>query len=187
NYQQQHRQNFQQNYQQQHRQNFQQNYQQQQQQKHQQINHQNYYGSYAQQPPQATTYIPPFQQNNGQMIRNSKSRNINNYQNNDYRNCFKCGQKGTVDDGAVPNNKKNPSTPLIVSLHVNHKLINAMVDTGSANSIIHIKTLRKLIHQPHIIYQKNVHRTANNSELNTIGLVKLKIYIKNIPTFVLAE
>jgi hypothetical protein len=94
---------------------------------------------------------------------------------------------GTADDGSVPDNKKNPSTPLVVSLYVNHKLINAMVDTGSANSIIHINTLRKLIHRPRIIYQKNVHRIANNGELRTIGLVKLKINIKHIPTFILAE
>ncbi|CAF3474519.1 unnamed protein product [Rotaria socialis] len=62
-----------------------------------------------------------------------------------------------------------------------------MIDTGSAYSIIHINTLRKLIRQPHIIYQKKIHRTANNTELRTIGLVKLKINIRNIPTFILAE
>ncbi|CAF4851479.1 unnamed protein product [Rotaria sp. Silwood1] len=32
-----------------------------------------------------------------------------------------------------------------------------------------------------------MHRTANNSELRTIGLVKLKINLKNISTFILAE
>ncbi|CAF3952238.1 unnamed protein product [Rotaria sp. Silwood1] len=94
---------------------------------------------------------------------------------------------GTASDGTVPSNNKNPSTPLIVSLHVNHKLVNAMVDTGSANSIIHINTLRELTHRPHVIHQKKIYRTANNSELRTIGLVKLKINLKHIPTFVLAE
>jgi len=94
---------------------------------------------------------------------------------------------GTAYDGPAPDNNKNPSIPLIVSLQVNHKFINAMVDTGSANSIIHINTLYKLIHRPYIKYQKNIYRTANNSELRTIGLVKLKINIKNIPTFILAE
>ncbi|CAF1486157.1 unnamed protein product, partial [Rotaria sordida] len=36
-------------------------------------------------------------------------------------------------------------------------------------------------------WDKNLHRTANNSELRTIGLIKLKIDIKNISTFILAE
>ena len=93
----------------------------------------------------------------------------------------------TAEDGPVSNYNKNPSTPLIVSLYVNHKLINAMIDTGSANSLIHIDTLRKLPYRPHIRYQKNIHRTANNSELRTIGLVNLKIHIGEIPTFILTE
>jgi hypothetical protein len=92
-----------------------------------------------------------------------------------------------VNDGTAPRSKKNPSSPLIVRLHVNHQLFNVMVDTGSANSIIHINTLRKLKPQPHIKHLKNIYRTANNSELHTIGLVKLKINIKNISTFILAE
>jgi transposase InsO family protein len=94
---------------------------------------------------------------------------------------------GAVNDGTVPDDNKNPSIPLIVSLRINHKLIDAMVDTGSAYSIIHINTLHQLIHQPNIVYRKNIHRTANNGELRTIGLVKLRIHLKNIPTFVLAE
>ncbi len=94
---------------------------------------------------------------------------------------------GTVGDGSVPDNNKNPSTPLIVTLQINNKPIDAMIDTGSAHSLIHINTLRKLIHRPHIIYQKNIHRTANNGELRTIGLVKLKINMENIPTIIFAE
>jgi hypothetical protein len=93
---------------------------------------------------------------------------------------------GTADDGSVSNNK-NPSSSLIVRLQVNNKSINAMIDTGSAKSIIHINTLRKLIYRPYIKYQNNTHRTANNTQLHTIGLVKLKINVKNIPTFILAE
>jgi hypothetical protein len=94
---------------------------------------------------------------------------------------------GSVDDGSVPDNKKNPSTPLIVYLQINHKPVRTIVDTGSANSIVHINTLHKLFHRPYIEHKENVHRTANNGELHTIGLVKLKIYLKNIPTFIQAE
>ncbi len=71
-----------------------------------------------------------------------------------------------VNDGTVFDNNKNPSTTLIVTLHINNKSINAIADTGSANSVIHT----------YIKYQKNMHRAANNTELCTIGLVKLKMF-----------
>ncbi|CAF2846048.1 unnamed protein product, partial [Rotaria sp. Silwood2] len=136
---------------------------------------------------QQTTYPrSASQQHSGKLSRNYRQLNNNVYQNVNQRKCYKCGQIETVNDGTVSNNK-NPSTPLIVNLQVNKTFINTMVDTGSANSIIHINTLNKLKHRPYIKYHKNIHRTANNSELRTIGLVKLKINIKNIPTFILAE
>ncbi|CAF5086557.1 unnamed protein product, partial [Rotaria magnacalcarata] len=62
-----------------------------------------------------------------------------------------------------------------------------MIDTGSAKSIIHINTLYKLIHRPYINYQNRLHSTANNGELRTIGSVNLRIRLKNILTFILAE
>ena len=62
-----------------------------------------------------------------------------------------------------------------------------MIDTGSTHSIIHIDTLHRLISRPSIRYTRKVHLTANNTELQTIGLVKLIIYMKNISTEVLAE
>ena len=92
-----------------------------------------------------------------------------------------------MNDGAVPINNENPSAPLIVKLRVNNTFISTMVDTGSAKSIINIKTLQRLNYRPFIKYQKNVHQTANNSELRTIGLVRLKINLKDVSTFILAE
>ena len=94
---------------------------------------------------------------------------------------------GTVDDGAVPNHKKNPSSPLIVQLPVNNQLVYVMVDTGSATSIIRIDTLKKLEHQPRINYLENVYRTANNGEFYTIGTVKLKINIGKLITYIVAQ
>ena len=82
---------------------------------------------------------------------------------------------GAANDGSASDNKKIPSTPLIINVRLNKKSIDAMVDTGSVNSIIHIHALRQLVPQAYIKYKKNVHRTANNTELRTIGLVKLKI------------
>ncbi|CAF4210105.1 unnamed protein product, partial [Rotaria magnacalcarata] len=62
-----------------------------------------------------------------------------------------------------------------------------MIDTGSAKSIIHINTLYKLIHRPYINYQNRLRSTANNGELRTIGSVNLRIRLKKILTFILAE
>ena len=94
---------------------------------------------------------------------------------------------GTVDDGSVPNHKKNPSSPLIVQLPVYNQLVYAMVDTGSATSIIHIDTLKRFEHQPRINHLENVYRTANNGEFYTIGTVKLKIKIRKLITHVVAQ
>lgn len=94
---------------------------------------------------------------------------------------------GAAEDGTASINQQNPSTPLFVNVKINNKIIKAMVDTGSAYSFIHINLLRKLIYSPNIIYQRKIHRTANNTDLRTIGLVKLKIRLENIFTYVLAE
>ena len=94
---------------------------------------------------------------------------------------------GTVNDGAVPAQQKNPLSPLVVNLQINQKPIQAMIDTGSTHSIIHINTLHQLIDRPFIRYTNKVHLTANNSELQTIGSVNLIIHMENIPTKVLAE
>ncbi|CAF2150505.1 unnamed protein product [Rotaria magnacalcarata] len=93
----------------------------------------------------------------------------------------------TANDGTVSDANKIPSTPLIVRLEINNKFIDSMIDTGSAKSIIHINTLYKLIHRPYINYQNRLHSTANNGELRTIGSVNLRIRLKNILTFILAE
>ncbi len=92
-----------------------------------------------------------------------------------------------MNDGTAPRSKKNPSSPLIVNLLVNNTPINAMVDTGSASSIIHNKILNKLIPRPYIKYQRNKHRTANNGELSTNGIVQLNIQLNHLSTFIIAE
>ena len=94
---------------------------------------------------------------------------------------------GSVNDGTVPYTKSNPSSPLIVNLLVNNTSINAMIDTGSASSIIHRKTLSRLISRPHIKYQRNQHRTANNGELSTNGTVQLNIQLNQLLTSIIAE
>ncbi|CAF1478973.1 unnamed protein product, partial [Adineta steineri] len=192
NYQQQ-QQNHQNYQQQQHHQNYQQNHHQDYQQRHHQQQHRQYqhptYQQQNQRQPRTTKIHTSLQQQkqDGHPYQSYQQINKNTYQNSNNFECFKCGQQGTEVDGTVPANKKKPSTPLIVTLQVNKKFINVMVDTGSAKSIIHVKTLHELPYQPYINYKNNTHRTANNSELKTIGTVKLRIKIKNISTFAIAE
>ncbi|CAM4869106.1 unnamed protein product [Rotaria socialis] len=130
-----------------------------------------------QQQPSGDFTFPPRQQS-GQPSRYYQPENYNEYQK---------PQHETVNDGTVSNINKNPSTPLIVTLQINNKFVDTMVDTGSAKSIIHINKLYKLIRRPYINYKNCLHRTANNGELRTIGLVNLRIKLKNISTFILAE
>lgn len=62
-----------------------------------------------------------------------------------------------MTDGAVPKINENPSTPLTVKLRVNNTFISSMVDTGSAKTIINIKTLQHLKYRPSIINIRKIH------------------------------
>jgi len=94
---------------------------------------------------------------------------------------------GLATDGTNPIEYSKPSLPLMIRTIVNGKIMPAMVDTGSAISIIHINTLRTLAYPPRIKYYDNVHVTANNGEMKTIGTVRLRINIKRVSTFVTAK
>ena len=93
----------------------------------------------------------------------------------------------TATDRTVSHFQKMPTAPLIVTLQVSGKSIDAMIDTGSSTSIITRTMLYKLIHRPRIKYKRNTYRTTSNTSLCTIGLVQLKVNVEDIPTFVLAE
>ena len=81
----------------------------------------------------------------------------------------------------------NPSSPLFVNLIVNNTEVKTMIDTGSARSLIRGQTIGKLSYRPHIEYQRNTHRTANNGKLVTNGLVKLTIKLNQLSTTIIAE
>ena len=99
---------------------------------------------------------------------------------------FKRSQ-GSVNDGTAPHTKNPSSLPLLVNLLVNKTSINAMIDTGSACSIIHADAFNRLVHQPCIENHWNKHRTANNGDLFTYGKVHLEIRLDYLKTFIIAE
>ncbi|CAF3993418.1 unnamed protein product, partial [Rotaria sordida] len=92
--------------------------------------------------------------------------------------CFNCGQD------------HNPSTitsfPVYIKIRVNDQPTEAIVDTGSAISIIHSNFL-KTIHHQNFLYQTHLCQTANSTPLNIIGQIKLEIQIKSIKTYVTAH
>ncbi|CAM4953207.1 unnamed protein product [Rotaria socialis] len=90
-------------------------------------------------------------------------------------------------DGGVPSKFVKPSTifsPIYIKIRVNDQPTEAIVDTGSAISIIHLDFL-KTIHHANLIYQTKPCQTANSTPLNIIGHIKLEIKIQSISTYVI--
>ncbi|CAF4479732.1 unnamed protein product, partial [Rotaria sp. Silwood2] len=92
--------------------------------------------------------------------------------------CFNCGEN------------HNPSTitsfPVYIKIRVNDQPTEAIVDTGSAISIIHSNFL-KTIHHKNFIYKNHTCQTANSTPLKIIGQIELEIQIKSIKTYVTAH
>jgi putative transposase len=84
--------------------------------------------------------------------------------------------------------EKNPSTKSpIIKIKINGIWIKALVDTGSAITIINENKLQKLQHGRIYGNVSRNYRTANNGELKTKGLVDLKMTMNQIATTITAE
>jgi hypothetical protein len=89
-------------------------------------------------------------------------------------------------DGSVPNQSTKPSTlsfPIYIKTYINNQPTEAIVDTGSAISIIHLEFLKTIQHNK-FIYQHHACRTANSTPLKIIGQIQLEIKTQHIKTFV---
>ncbi|CAF5024393.1 unnamed protein product, partial [Rotaria sp. Silwood1] len=94
------------------------------------------------------------------------------------------------------NKQQNPSTinytlsklltPIYINVQVNNKQHQAIVDTGSAVTIINQQLLKKIYHKE-FIYKKKLHKSANCSSINIIGEIQLEIKIQGYKTFILAD
>ncbi|CAF4639166.1 unnamed protein product, partial [Rotaria sp. Silwood2] len=93
-------------------------------------------------------------------------------------------------DGGVPSQFIKPSTitsfPVYIKIRVNDQPTEAIIDTGSAISIIRLDFL-KTIHHNNLINQTRACQTANSTPLNIIGHIKLEIKIKSISTYIMVH
>nr|ABL86696.1 putative pol protein [Adineta vaga]ABL86699.1 putative pol protein [Adineta vaga] len=92
--------------------------------------------------------------------------------------------------------KRNPSTPNILSprisspiyinVQVNNKQQHAIIDTGSAVTIINQQLLKNIYHKKFIPKQKS-HKSANCTAISIIGEIELEIKIQGYKTSILAD
>ncbi|CAM2726452.1 unnamed protein product [Rotaria socialis] len=89
-------------------------------------------------------------------------------------------------NGGVPSTILKPSSisshPVYIQIHINNQPTKAIIDTGSAISIIHIEFLKTIKHE-NFQRQTQSCRTANSTPLNIIGQIMLEIKIKSITTY----
>ncbi len=93
-----------------------------------------------------------------------------------------------TQDGGVPSKSIKlsiSSSPVHIKIRVNDKPTDAIIDTGSAISIINLDFIKTMQHNK-FVYQNRNCRTANSTPLNIIGHIELTIKIKRIETFVVA-
>jgi transposase InsO family protein len=90
-------------------------------------------------------------------------------------------------DGGAPSKIIKPSTissPVYIKIRVNDQPSEAIVDTGSAISIIHLNFLKTIRHNK-FINKTHQCQTANATPLNIIGQIEIEINVKHIRTFVI--
>ncbi len=88
--------------------------------------------------------------------------------------------------GCVSSKLIKPSTsPVYIKTLVNNQPTQAIVDTGSAISIIHANFLKTIQHKE-FIQTHHKCKTANSTPLHLIGQIKLEIKVANITTFIVA-
>ncbi len=103
---------------------------------------------------------------------------------------------GTRDGGDSSNIKRNPSTinimspqasnPIYIKVQVNNKQQHAIIDTGSAVTIINQQLLKKIYHK-NFVYRKKSHKSANCTSINIIGEIELEIKIQDRKTLIVAD
>ncbi|CAF4132067.1 unnamed protein product, partial [Rotaria magnacalcarata] len=103
---------------------------------------------------------------------------------------------GTRDGGHSSKLKQHPSTnynttlkfssPIFINVQVNGKRQHAIIDTGSAVTIIN-QQLLKNIHHKKFMYKYKSHKSANSTSINIIGEIQLEIKIQGHMILILAD
>ncbi|CAF3989661.1 unnamed protein product, partial [Rotaria sordida] len=158
--------------------------------------------------PQSSTFHRNTQQIKSKNVTATGSLNIKTRQTNTCSICQRnnhrtidCYYKkafgsGTRDGGDSSNKKINPSiinmipsqssTPIYINVQVNNKCQHAIIDTGSAVTIINQQLLKKIYHKK-FIYKQKLHKSANCTSINIIGEIELEIKIQGHKTLILAD
>ena len=102
----------------------------------------------------------------------------------------------TRDGGDSSNKRQNPSTtnikplqssnPIYIKVQVNNKQEHAIIDTGSAVTIIS-QQLLKQIHHKEFIYRRKSHKSANCTSVSITGEIELEVKIQGYKTLILAD
>ena len=103
---------------------------------------------------------------------------------------------GTRDGGDSSTFNQNPSitnvlssklsAPIYVKVEVNNKRQHAIIDTGSAVTIINQQLLKK-IHHKKFNHQRKIHQSANSTNINIIGDIELEIKVEGHKTIIRAD
>ena len=92
-------------------------------------------------------------------------------------------------DGGVPSQSEKPSVstgPIYIKVQANEQPVEAIVDTGSAITIIHQEYLKK-IHHKKFIHKTRECKTANSTPLRIVGQIEVEIKLRNVKTYVIAD
>ncbi|CAF3386340.1 unnamed protein product [Rotaria socialis] len=113
-----------------------------------------------------------------------------------YKKQYGCFRLAGTRDGGHSSNNKYPSTinytsttlstPIYINVQVNNKHHQAILDTGSAVTIINQQLLKKIYHK-NFIYKAKSHKSANCSSINIIGEIQLEIKIQGYTTLIVAD
>ncbi|CAF3126930.1 unnamed protein product [Rotaria sp. Silwood2] len=92
---------------------------------------------------------------------------------------------GTRDGGDSSITKQIPS-PIYINVQVNNKRQHAIIDTGSAVTIISKQLLSKIDHRK-FKYKRKLHKSANCTSINIIGEIELEVQIQGYKSLILAD
>ena len=80
----------------------------------------------------------------------------------------------------------NSPAPIHINVQVNQKRHLAIVDTGSAVTIISQHLLKKINHEG-LVFTKKLHQSANSTSIEIIGEIQLEIQIQGHKTIIVAD
>ncbi|CAF3381485.1 unnamed protein product [Rotaria socialis] len=76
--------------------------------------------------------------------------------------------------------------PIYINVQVNNKQHQAIVDTGSAVTLINQQLLKKIYHTE-LVYKKKLHKSANCTSIDIISEIQLEVKIQGHKTLIIAD